>query len=204
MKLDRTDAASHSWLRSANCDARYGLALLAVLAVLLLICAGGEQARQALSYERTALAHGQWWRLISAHLVHISLEHALLNCAGLALLWMLFAREFSPRRWLAIMLCSALMIDAAFWFLRPSIEWYLGASGVLHGALAAGAIAHYRRGDVLGSALILLLIVKLIYEQRSGASVFAGDLPLVPDAHLFGALGGLVGAGLPRQRTKPL
>jgi len=204
MKLDRTDAGSHSWLRSANCDARYGRALFASVAVLLAICAGGERVRQALCYERTALAHGQWWRLISAHVVHLGIEHALLNCEGLALLWMLFAREFPPRRWLGILACSALTIDAALWFLRPAVEWYLGASGVLHGALAAGAVALYRRADALGAALVLLLVVKLIYEQHSGASAFAGDLPLVPDAHLFGALGGLVGAWLPRQRAKPL
>ena len=204
MKLSRTDAASHSWLRSANCDARYGLALLAAVASLLVISAGGDSARAALRYERSALAQGEWWRLISAHLVHLSIEHNLLNCAGLALLWMLFAREYSPRRWLGILACSMLMIDAALWFLRPAIEWYLGASGVLHGALAAGAIALYRRADALGAALVLLLVVKLIYEQHSGASAFAAGLPLVPDAHLFGALGGLVGAWLPRQRSKPL
>jgi hypothetical protein len=34
--------------------------------------------------------------------------------------------------------------------------------------------------------------------------VFEGDLPLVPAAHLLGALGGLVGAALPRAAAKPL
>ncbi len=61
-----------------------------------------------------------------------------------------------------------------------------------------------RGGDAFGAALLLLLIVKLVYEQQSGASLFAGDLPLVPDAHLFGALGGLIGALLPRAAAKPL
>jgi hypothetical protein len=46
----------------------------------------------------------------------------------------------------------------------------------------------------MGTVLVLLLVIKLIYEQHSGASVFAGSLPLVADAHLFGALGGLIGA----------
>jgi len=62
----------------------------------------------------------------------------------------------------------------------------------------------YRRGDALGAALLLLLIVKLIYEQQSGASLFDADLPLVPAAHLFGTLGGLIGAVLPRAAAKPL
>ncbi len=100
MRPARTDAGSQSWLRSANCDGRYGLGLLAALAVLLTLCAGGQAARELLRYERVPLAQWQWWRLIGAHLVHLSLEHTLLNCAGLVLLWMLFAREFTPRRWL--------------------------------------------------------------------------------------------------------
>ena len=76
----------------------------------------------------------------------------------------------------------------------------MGASGVLHGGWAAGACAMYRRGDGTGRGAVLLLIVKLVYEQHPGASLFEGDLPLVPAAHLFGALGGLLGAVLPRAR----
>ena len=204
MKTIRTDGASQSWLRSANCDARYGAALLAALGVILGLCASGESGREALRYQRVALAHGQWWRLLTAHLMHLSIAHALLNSAGLVLLWMLFAREFPARRWAWILLTSSAAIDAGLWFLRPAVDWYLGASGVLHGALAAGAVAMYRRGDGLGAGLLLLLIVKLINEQYSGASVFAGDLPLVPDAHLFGALGGLIGAWVPQRTGKPL
>jgi rhomboid family GlyGly-CTERM serine protease len=128
----------------------------------------------------------------------------LLNCAGLTLLWVLFAREFSPRRWLWIAVLAAAAIDAGLWFLRPSVQWYLGASGVLHGVWAAGACAMYRRGDDLGAALLLLLIVKLVYEHQSGSSLFEGDLPLVSAAHLFGTLGGLLGAVLPRAPAKPL
>jgi rhomboid family GlyGly-CTERM serine protease len=196
MKTLRTDSSSQSWFRSANCDGHYGAALLIVLVSLLGLCATGEAGREALRYQRPALAAGQWWRLLSAHCVHLNWVHALLNGAGLVLLWMLLAREYAPRRWLWILLASAISIDAGLWFLRPAVEWYLGASGVLHGALAAGAVALYRRGDGLGAALLLLLVVKLIYEQHSGASVFVGDLPLVPDAHLFGALGGLIGAAM--------
>ncbi|MGC2462434.1 MAG: rhombosortase [Steroidobacteraceae bacterium] len=204
MKTIRTDSSAHSWFRSANCDARYGAALLATVALVLAVGLTGGWGRESLQYERGALAHYQWWRLLSAHLVHLGWQHALLNCAGLTLLWMLFAREFSPRRWLWIALVASAAIDAGLWFLRPTVDWYLGASGVLHGAWAAGAWAIYRRGDGLGAVLLLLLIVKLVYEEQSGASLFEGDLPLVPAAHLFGTLGGLIAALLPRAAAKPL
>jgi rhomboid family GlyGly-CTERM serine protease len=203
MNTDRTDSSAHSWFRSANCDARYGAALLASVVLILALCAVGDWGRDTLQYDRAALGH-QWWRLISAHLVHLGWRHALLDSAGLALLWMLFAREFSPRRWLWIVLLAAASIDAGMWFLRPTIDWYLGASGVLHGAWAAGACAMYRRGDGAGAALLLLLIVKLVHEQQVGASLFQGELPLVPAAHLYGTVGGLLAALLPRSAAKPL
>jgi rhomboid family GlyGly-CTERM serine protease len=198
MKATRSDSPSAAWFRSANCDAGYGAALLGSVALLLGLAAGGEGARQWLQYQRSALANYQWWRLLSAHLVHLGWQHTLLNVLALVLLWCLFAREFPPRRWLWIIGLSAATIDAGLWFLRPGIEWYLGASGVLHGVLAAGACAMYRRGEGVGAALLLLLVVKLLYEQRLGGSVFLQDLPVVPDAHMLGVLGGLIAALLPR------
>ncbi len=204
MKATRSDSAAESWFRSLNCDARYGAALAGLLGVMLLLNLAGDAARGLLCYERDALARFEWWRLLSAHLVHLGWMHALLNCGGLLLLWMLYARELTPARWLWVAGLSALVIDGGLWLREPDVEAYLGASGVLHGIWAAGACSAYRRGDVMGAAMLLLLVVKLIYEQQTGASVFEHDLPMVPAAHLFGALGGLVAAVVPRGAGKPL
>lgn len=198
MKTSGSDSLPQSWFRSANCDAGYGTALLAVVTLILGLSATGQRGRDLLGYQRSGLQAHQWWRLVSAHLVHLSFPHALLNTAGLVLLWALFARDFSPRRWLWIVALSMAAIDAGLWYLRPAVHWYVGASGVLHGALAAGACAMYRRGEGTGAVLLLALVVKLIYEQHSGASLFLGDIPLVADAHLFGSLGGLTASFVPR------
>jgi rhomboid family GlyGly-CTERM serine protease len=204
MKAPRSDSPVAAWFRSANCDAGYGAALLGIAVPLMALAAVGPAGSQWLRYERAALANYQWWRLLTAHVVHLGWQHALLNTLALVLLWCLFAREFTPRRWLWIVLLSVGAIDAGLWFLRPAIQWYLGASGVLHGVLAAGACAMYRRGEGLGAALLLLLVVKLLYEQRVGGSVFLHDMPVVPDAHMFGTLGGLLGAFVPRARARRL
>ncbi|HEX4049277.1 MAG TPA: rhombosortase [Steroidobacteraceae bacterium] len=204
MKVSGSDSQSTAWFRSVNCDAGYGIALLGAAALILGLTATGQGGVQALRYERAGLLAHQWWRLLSAHVMHLGWWHALLNVLALVLLWLLFARAFSPRRWLWILVLSVAMIDAGLWFLRPAVQWYLGASGVLHGVLAAGACAMYRRGEEMGALLLLLLVVKLLYEQRFGGSLFLHDLPLVPDAHLFGVLGGLVGAFLPRAAARPV
>jgi rhomboid family GlyGly-CTERM serine protease len=190
-------------LQSLNADRAYGLALLLTLALLLLPELDGEAARQAMSYQRGGVAQGQWWRLLSAHFVHLDLEHAALNSLGALLMWALFARDYSPLRWLAIYLGAALAVSIGLWFLNPEIAWYVGASGALHGVMTAGTLAHLRRGDLDGWILAVFIILKLGYEQFSGALPFAGSPDTVVDAHLYGAVGGVVLALGLRPRSQP-
>ncbi len=129
--------------------------------------------------------------------------HAVLNGLGLVLMWALFARDYSPLRWLAIYLTSALAISAGLWFFDPEIEWYVGASGALHGVMTAGTLAHLRRRDLDGWILAVFIIAKLSYEQFAGSMPFAGAANTVVDAHLYGAVGGLVLALFLRSRRDP-
>jgi rhomboid family GlyGly-CTERM serine protease len=116
----------------------------------------------------------------------------------MALVVGLFPRHYSWRQWLLILLASAAAIDAGFVFYEPQLQWYVGLSGVLHGALAAGAIAWWRQESrPLALALTVVLAAKLAWEQWHGALPFSGDMTVVVDAHLYGALGGgLAGAAL--------
>jgi len=145
------------FLRSLNCDGKYGLALQICLVALLAPLAGGDALRAAWRYEPAAIAAGQWWRLVSAHVTHLDTHHALLNAAGLALLWALFARCYSPRQWLVAALICLAVIDAGFWLLSPQLQWYVGTSALLHGVFACGCIAWIRTGDRLGFIAIVLL-----------------------------------------------
>ena len=190
----RVSAGIRIRLRAINCDGRYGAALLAVCAVVLALQFSGTGAGHLLRYDRAAIAGGEWWRLLTAHLVHLNFRHAALDLGGLALLWMLFARDFSPGAWAAVILVTAAAIDLGLWLRDPGVRWYLGISGVLHGLLAAAAFVRLRRRDLEGWLLAGLLLAKLAYEQLHGALPFAGDMPVIVDAHLYGALGGLAAA----------
>ena len=184
-------------LGSLNCDGRRGLALAILFVALLLPEAGGEAARVALRYDRAAVAAGEWWRLATAHIVHLDLEHAVLNALGLVLMWALFARDYAARAWVVIVLTSIVAIDAGFWFRDTSLAWYVGSSGALHGVMAAGTLAHVLRRDLDGWILAAFVIVKLAFEQSTGALPFAeADASVVVNAHLYGALGGLAGAAV--------
>jgi len=169
------------------------------VATVVLLALGGEPARLLLRYERTAvLEAGQYWRLLTCHLVHGSTAHAGLNLAGLLLIAALFPRHYSSGGWIAIGAVSAAAIGAGFIWFEPQLEWYVGLSGVLHGALAAGAIAWWRtESTALALALTTIFVGKLAWEQGVGALPLSGDLPVIVNAHLYGALGGaLAGAAL--------
>jgi rhomboid family GlyGly-CTERM serine protease len=192
-------------LTSLNCDGKRGLALLAVCALLILPVLAGDAGREALRYDRAALAAGQLWRLLSAHIVHLDFDHAVLNSLGLVLMWALFARDYRPRQWLLIVLGSIAAIDAGLWLRDSTVAWYVGSSGALHGIMTAGTVAHVRRRDLDGWILAAFIVVKLAYEQSAGALPFSqSHAGVVVDAHLFGALGGVAVAVCLKPRTDPL
>ncbi|MET0282522.1 MAG: rhombosortase [Steroidobacteraceae bacterium] len=188
-------------LRSLNCDGRYGLALLLCLAVLLVPQAGGQRLADVWRYERLAVASGEWWRLITAHLVHLNARHALLNAAGAGLLWMLFARSYRPWQWAFALGVTLASIDAGFWFLSPRLEWYVGASALLHGVFACGCVQLARQRDPVGIVAGLLFVAKLAWEQLHGPMPFMGGQPVVTISHVYGAAGGLA-AGLLLRRER--
>jgi rhomboid family GlyGly-CTERM serine protease len=179
----------HRVLKSLNCDGAAGLALLAACAALLLLTLTGEPGRLLLRYDRAALAQGQAWRLLTAHLVHLDLRHALLNGCGLALMWALFARDYTARQWLLVVLGALVAIDAGLWLCDSTVQWYVGSSAALHGVMAAGALAHLRRGEPDGWVLAGFLAAKLVWEQWVGPLPLAGGVVVV-DAHLYGVIGG--------------
>jgi rhomboid family GlyGly-CTERM serine protease len=188
-------------LLSLNCDGRHGIALAALWLVLLLPVSGGVGLRDALRYQRDAVLGGELWRLVTAHLVHLDFAHALLNAVAATLLWALFARDLRPWQWCAVALAAAAAIDAGLLLWQPQLQWYVGASGVLHGAMAAGTLAQLRRRDPVSLVLALFLIAKLSYEQFVGALPFEAQGSVVVSAHLYGALGGLL-MTLPFMRTR--
>ena len=186
--------------------ARHGLATGGLAGLLLALAALGPDVTQALRYERAALARGEWWRALAAHLVHFDLRHLFLNLAGLALLWWLYASDARPRDWLIVLLVSALTVSAGLWFLDPGVAWYLGASGMLHGSWAAAALAAWPRWRLESQLTLALLAGKLVLERWQGPLSGALDatLPVVTAAHLYGALGGLGAACALRLWRRPV
>jgi rhomboid family GlyGly-CTERM serine protease len=120
----------------------------------------------------------------------------------------LFTREYTARQWLGILLASLAAIDAGFLLLEPELEWYVGFSGVLHGLMAAGLVAWLRSTrDPVTWFVTVLFAAKLAWEHYAGALPFTAgslSLPVVHEAHTYGAVGGLAAAlWLVRQARRP-
>jgi rhomboid family GlyGly-CTERM serine protease len=167
--------------------------LLLILLILAAVLGLGDSINMLLRFDRGGIAAGGWWRLLTAHIVHLDVHHLILNELGLVLIWSLFAQDFDPVEWCVIVAAGALGISCGLWWLSPSVTWYVGASGVLHTAMAAGAARHLAERAWDRWILVLGLCVKLIWEQSGGQTA-----PLiVVDAHLYGAISGFVaGAAL--------
>lgn len=169
------------------------------VAVLLVVCAllaaGGDELRELGRYDRAGLADGEYWRLVSGQLVHLGLGHLWPNLAALAIIGVLLDEVFRAGDWWRAAFASAAAIDFGLYVLEPDVLWYVGLSGVLHGFVAAGALAFVVRRQAIGAVLGAGLLAKLLYEQFLGPVPFTAESvggPVVVAAHLYGALGGFL------------
>src|SRR6202012_4423064 len=142
--------------------------LLLICLLLTAVLALGDSISALLRYDRSAIAAGGWWRLLTAHIVHLDAHHLILNELGLVLVWALFAQDYDPVEWCVIVLAGALAISSGLWWLSPRVVWYVGASGVLPTMMAAGAMQHLAARAWDRWILIIGLCAKLAWEQWGG------------------------------------
>jgi len=180
-------------LQLSNAGRKLDAALAAILITTCLVTMlVGEPARHWLRYDRSALEAGQWWRIVSAHVVHLGVSHTLLNLAGFGLVGAIFRRDLSTQDWIGAGLSSAAAITAGLYVFSPATHWYVGLSGVLHGWFVIGALRVTQSQPGVGIVLIAALAAKLGWEQLIGVmpSTLALEIgPVVVDAHLYGATG---------------
>ncbi|MDW3687061.1 rhombosortase [Cupriavidus sp. CV2] len=141
-------------------------------------------------------AAGQWWRLLTAMWVHLGWQHWLADLLAAAGLFLLIGREARAGAMLAVLLACGVAVQLALCRV-PSVGWYGGLSGALHGlALWGGLRLLHGSGvsRVLGVALCLGVLVKTWLEQSWLAPVVFDaqwGFGVVRISHAAGALAGL-------------
>ena len=148
----------------------------------------------AFIYWQADLLH-QFWRLWTAHWVHVGWIHYVLNMLAFACLPFIFPRV-KVWHFVALLLLLPPLISLSFYYGFPEIEAYAGLSGVLHVAYAAVASLHVldKKERNFAALVLFLILAKLIWENTIG-SVGTAELigsPVLVEAHLLGVIWGVM------------
>ena len=150
----------------------------------------------------------EFWRLWTAHWVHVGWMHSFLNMLAFSFLPFIFPHA---RNWhlCALLLVLPPFISLAFYFYLPYIEAYAGLSGVLHGLYTAVSLVYLQYPQERKFAILVLVLIamKIVWENtfgQTGTAQLIGS-PVLTEAHLIGAIGGLfcgLGYSLLRKRHR--
>jgi rhomboid family GlyGly-CTERM serine protease len=184
-------------------DRKGRLPLYAALLCVLALATFPAVPAELLQYDRSAIRAGEWWRVLTGHLTHWSLDHLAWDVATFAVLGF-FCERRNRRRFLGCVLGSAALISAAVWFLRPDLTHYRGLSGIdsalfvfLATTLLRDAFGNKDHLTALATtAGLAALAAKTTWELTSGTAFFvdasSACFEPLPLAHLIGGGVGLL------------
>jgi len=166
---------------------------LALAGLMAALFAALGPAPEAWVYDRAAIGHGEWWRLLSGHWVHSDGGHLIWNLGALLVLgWIIEMRNRVML--LTGLLAGTLGVNLMLWLALPELERYCGMSGVLNTLLlfAFAALWRVATAPVL-VAVGTLSFAKILVEISAGQALLTNAAwESVPQAHLAGWLIGLV------------
>lgn len=162
--------------------------LLAGSAVVVHVIPG---AGDAFVFDRTGIAAGQWWRIVTGSWVHFSTSHLIYDVMACAIAGWLLERERAPGIAL-IWLVTGLSIGLTVLFGMSEPARFGGLSGIAYAlvtTLALRGLADHGAWRYLCVATLAAAGAKLAYELATGHFLFvsADDavVPL-PAAHAVG------------------
>jgi membrane associated rhomboid family serine protease len=136
------------------------------------------------------VAHGDWWRLITAAFLHYGPFHLLLNMLALYWFGSLLEQRIGSGRFLMLYLVSGLAGSAGALVWSP-LTPTVGASGAIFGILGAGLVLEQQRDYVFGGSALGIIVINFILTF-SISSISKGG-------HIGGLIGGILCAlGLTR------
>lgn len=129
------------------------------------------------------VAHGDWWRLITAAFLHYGPFHLLLNMVALWWFGSLLERRIGSGRFLLLYLVSGLAGSAGALILDPTVPT-VGASGAIFGILGAGLVLEQQRDYVFGGSAMGIIVINLVFTFS------------ISNISIGGHIGGLIGGAL--------
>lgn len=158
-----------------------------------------------LVFDRSKIAAGEIWRLVTGHFVHSDGAHVAWNIGALLLIG-LTMEGFGRRRMIAAIIAGIAAVDAGLWWGMTDLQRYCGLSGMLNALLVVAVFEGWRRfRHPLFAATGGIYVVKLVVEAFADQGLLVQTVwPSVPMAHVAGFIGGALLAiallGLPTER----
>ncbi len=167
-------------------------ALLCIASLSLFLMYG--EAPAALIYDRTAIAQGAIWRLLTGHFIHCDLSHLLWNLLPLALIGGLLEQRIGWRRFADVTIVSCLGVSGWLWFGRNELLLYCGLSGMLNGLLVVLLVRIWQENRHPMLPLIgLVAVLKIIVETTTQEAIFTHlSWAGFPEAHGAGLVTGIL------------
>jgi rhomboid family GlyGly-CTERM serine protease len=161
--------------------------LISAAAVGLFLLFG--PAPESLIFDREAVGQGEWWRLITGHLVHSDISHALWDIMAFTMISALL-EQFDRKGLVLTVLFSMLTISGWIWWGMPDLIRYAGLSGIIN---ALFPLLLYRLWQHKPQPIVLIIAaaagLKLTLEVFTGQALFTDTLwPSVPSVHLIGVI----------------
>jgi membrane associated rhomboid family serine protease len=111
---------------------------------------------------------GEWWRMITAGFVHVSLWHIAFNMYLLFILGRLLEPSIGTPRFVVLYFASLLAGSFASLLIEPNTV-SAGASGAIFGVLGATfVIARGRRLDAIAGQIGFLILINLVFTFAGG------------------------------------
>lgn len=161
--------------------------------------------REALIYDRSALARGELWRVWTAQIVHFGWPHFIADGGLLLIIGWTLGREFPRDSWIGLLAMPPVICAVLYWC-DPTMVRYAGLSAVNLGLLLLLAARGWR-GDMwdwFWPAIVGIYVVELGYEiwkgGRGGGFIEFDDanVKVATSAHLSAVGYALIAWLLPR------
>lgn len=152
----------------------------------------------ALIYDRESIQGGEWWRLITGNLVHLSGMHFVFDVFALLVVGSIIELRGDQYVWL-VYLATGVVVGLVVYVTSPELRFFGGLSGVVTAALIYLCVDGLRDQGAwrwMCLSLLILVVIKIGIELMLGVSILSATgsqlfIP-VPASHLAGACAALL------------
>jgi rhomboid family GlyGly-CTERM serine protease len=186
-------------IRSIFAAEKIPWAFLAVTMAAIVIQLNGSW-RAGLIYDRGAIAHGEWWRIWTGHLVHFGWPHFIADTGLFIILGRLLEWQYPWLTRFALIAMPAIITATLYWF-DPAMTRYAGLSAVNLGFLVFLASKGWQKNwvDWFWPSVLAIYLAEIALEATVGhghgggmIQFDDGSIRVATVAHIPGAIFGVL------------